>query len=332
MNPLDPFRPPPGLRSGFLQSVLASKRPAARIWRRAGIDLDALSTVQTLRCEDEHGAPVIMTGHYTPQPQARALVVLLHGWEGSHRSSYLYGVAAALHQAGHALFRLNLRDHGDTHHLNREMFHSARLREVLSALQQLQQTHADLPLVVLGFSLGGNFTLRVGLQGPAHGVHPRLCAAVSPVMTPAATLAAIDAGPALIHRYFIDKWHQTLQRKAAAWPGEYDFRRHYRIRSFVEITRAFVEDYTDYPTMESYLAAYTLTPAQLVASPTPLAILTAEDDSVIPAADFDGLGTEGAVRDFQRTRHGGHCGYVDRYSLHSWSERWAVAQVSQALG
>src|SRR5690606_23051049 len=130
MTPLAPFSPPPGLRNGFIQSVLASKRPAARLWRHAGIDLDALSAHEILQSEDEQGQPVTLTGYFTPHPQARALVVLLHGWEGSHQSSYLYGVAAALHQAGYALFRLNLRDHGDSHHLNRALFHSARLREV----------------------------------------------------------------------------------------------------------------------------------------------------------------------------------------------------------
>ena len=33
--------------------------------------------------------------------------------------------------------RLNLRDHGTTHHLNRELFHSCRLPEVVGAIQAL---------------------------------------------------------------------------------------------------------------------------------------------------------------------------------------------------
>ncbi len=332
MTALRPFSPAPGLGGAFLQSVLASKRPAVRLWRRSGIDLDASAAAELLECFDESGAPVRLQGYRNDQPTgARVQVVLLHGWEGSHQSNYLYGVAAALFADGHHVYRLNLRDHGGTHHLNREMFHSARLREVIQAVHTINRQHPTLPLVVIGFSQGGNFALRLGLHGPAQGLTPRLCAAISPVMRPGATLAAIDAGPKLIHRYFIDKWHQTLRRKEMAWPGAYDFSALYAQHRFLTITEAFVDAHTEYPSMSAYLDAYTLQPAQLMESPTPLAILTADDDSVIPVADFEGLRQAGSVVRYDRTPRGGHCGFVDRYSLHSWAEDWARAQVSAIL-
>jgi uncharacterized protein len=328
---LRPFRPAPGLGSAFVQSVLASKRPAPRLWRRAGIDLDRDAVTEVLDCRDEAGQPVRLQGYRSDHDGARVQVVLLHGWEGSHQSNYLYGVGCALYADGHHVYRLNLRDHGGTHHLNRDMFHSARLREVVDALSQVAARHPTLPLVVLGFSQGGNFALRIGLQGPGMGLQPRLCAAISPVMRPAATLAAIDGGPRLIHRYFIDKWHQTLRRKADAWPGQFDFSGLYAQHRFLAITEAFVDAHTDYPSMGAYLDAYTLQPEQLIESPTPLAILTAEDDSVIPIDDFAGLRQHGSVIRYDRTSKGGHCGFVDRYSLHSWAEDWARAQVIAAL-
>ncbi len=313
-----------------MQSLLASKRPARWLWRRRGVDLNAQSTLVTLDTADEQGAPVRLTGWYAPQPQAKSLVVLIHGWEGSHDSSYLYGLACTLHHAGHTIFRLNLRDHGSTHHgLNEGMFHSARLAEVLGAIRQIQRLDGgSLPLQVIGFSLGGNFALRVGLYGPAAGIEPALCIGISPALNPGSTLRAIDEGPTVINRYFLDKWRKTMDAKALAFPGRYDFTPHKRLRNFTEITRAFVADHTSYADLDAYLAQYTLRAEQLMASPTPLAILTAEDDSVCPPADFAGLSAGGNLKHYLATARGGHCGFIRNWALESWADALVTSWVA----
>lgn len=317
------YRPALGLRSAFMQSVLASKRPVRWLWRQRGLDLNARSSFHSFDTTDEAGEPVRLTGWHTPQAHAKSLVVMIHGWEGSHDSSYLYGLACALHAAGHAIFRLNLRDHGSTtHDLNRGMFHSARLKEVLDSIRAITQLDAaGENLQVIGFSLGGNFALRVGLHGPAAGVHPKLCIGISPAINPGSTLKAIDEGPAIIYRYFLDKWRKTMASKASAFPGQYDFSEQRQLRSFTEITRAFVASHTPYGSLDEYLSQYTLTPALLMASPTPLAILTAEDDSVCPPADFAGLSASGGMRHYLATPRGGHCGFIENWRMQSWGDR-----------
>ena len=64
--------------------------------------------------------------------------VLVHGWEGNAESLYILSLAQQLFDLGFDVVRLNLRDHGDTHHLNRELFHSCRLPEVVGAVQRMQ--------------------------------------------------------------------------------------------------------------------------------------------------------------------------------------------------
>lgn len=317
------YQPAWGLRSSFMQSVLASKRPVQWLWRQRGLDLNARSTLHHFDATDEEGEAARLSGWHTPQPGAKSLVVLIHGWEGSQDSSYLHGLACTLHAAGHAIFRLNLRDHGSTtHDLNRGMFHSARLREVMESLSAIARLDvAGVNLKVVGFSLGGNFALRVGLRGPEFGVHPRLCIGISPAINPGSTLKAIDEGPKIIHRYFLDKWRQTMAAKARAFPDLYDFSQQQQLQSFTDITRAFVAAHTAYDSLAAYLAQYTLTPAMLMAAPTPLGILTAQDDSVCPPSDFEGLDQAGAVRHYLATAHGGHCGFIENWRMQSWAER-----------
>ncbi|HSW14564.1 MAG TPA: alpha/beta fold hydrolase [Solimonas sp.] len=312
------FRPSALIRHAQVQSILATKSPRRRLWLRRGNQMEAVATRHELDCGDG----VRLLGFHSRQPAAtpsRGLALLIHGWEGSQDSVYLYSMACALYGAGYNVFRLNLRDHGGTHALNREPFHSARIAEVLGAVREAQRLDGGAQLFVVGFSLGGNFALRVGLQGPAAGVQPRLSIGISPAIHPESTVRAIDIGPPLIRRYFLDKWQKTLKAKKAAWP-ELDFSVYAMIPSFVETTRRFVADFTAYPSLDAYFEAYTLTPAMLASSPSPLAVLTAQDDPVIPFHYFDGLAVGGAVEAYLATAHGGHCGFIEDLRLSSWAE------------
>ncbi|AXQ28968.1 alpha/beta fold hydrolase [Solimonas sp. K1W22B-7] len=323
------FRPPLLIRHAQLQSLLATKSPRRKLWLKRGSRMEAVATRHELDCGDG----VRLAGFHSRQPAeqaSRGLALLIHGWEGSQDSSYLYSMACTLYAAGYNVFRLNLRDHGGTHHLNREPFHSARIDEVLGAARAAQQLDGDERLFVVGFSLGGNFALRIGLRGPAAGVNPQLSIGISPAIHPGSTLEAIEYGPLMFRLYFLDKWRKTLRAKKAAWP-EHDFSAYPGIRSFTESTRRFVADFTDYPSMDDYLAAYTLTPEMLLASPSPVAVLTAKDDPVIPYRYFEGLRAEGSVRAFLATEHGGHCGFIEDLRLRSWAEA-RVLELFEAAG
>ena len=61
------------------------------------------------------------------------------------------------------------------------------------------------------------------------------------------------------------------------------------LKIVVAITEKLVEEFTEYGTLDNSLAEYTLTPDMLMNSATPLALITARDDSVIPMCYFDGL-------------------------------------------
>ncbi len=314
------FRPNALLAPQLIQTVLATKRPVKRRWQKLGSIMEAVARQHLLDCGDG----VRLTGMHSRQPasrEPRGLVVLIHGWEGSHDSTYLYSMACQVFEAGWNVFRLNLRDHAGTHGLNEKLFHSARIAEVLNAIKAVQALDGNARLAVIGFSLGGNFALRVGLLGPAAGVTPLLSIGISPSIDPGATLRAIDDGPAVFKRYFLDKWRKTLAAKAEAWPGLYDFGDLQRYTSFVEITRRFVQDHTEYDTLDDYLATYTLTPPMLMGAASPLAILTAQDDTVIPIADFEGLGARGSVIAYDAPKRGGHCGFIENFALESWAEK-----------
>ena len=142
------FMPAPWLANPHLQSIMASS--ALRRFRMS-------RPMRTLReISEPHILPtasgVRLAGLHTPASvdRPRGLVMLFHGWEGSAESTYLVETAFSLWRAGYSVFRLNFRDHVDTHHLNPGSFHSCRIDEVVEACQEIQRLSPVRPLLQAG--------------------------------------------------------------------------------------------------------------------------------------------------------------------------------------
>lgn len=265
----------------------------------------------------------------SPADSSGRPVVLLHGWEGSADSLYLLSLARLLFEQRFEVVRLNLRDHGDTHHLNRELFHSCRLPEVVGAMRALQRHFAGRPLQLVGFSLGGNFMLRVAAQAGTAGLDLDRVIAVSPVLDPAATLTALERGLPLYQRYFVRKWRRSLRRKQGAWPGAYDLRELDRLRGLRSMTAEMVRCYSEFATLEDYLNGYAITGDRLAELEVPSVIFISLDDPIIPADALERLAPSAALS-ITLTRYGGHCGFFEQLAAPNWLERRILAALGGA--
>jgi predicted alpha/beta-fold hydrolase len=330
LAPDDDFRPPRWLRNRHLQSILPSL-PARRRWvmprtapLRAASQEILLDCGEGVRLQCFHSDPA-----RAGIARAERVAILVHGWEGNAEAIYILSLAQQLFALGFDVVRLNLRDHGDTHHLNRELFHSCRLPEVQGSIRRLQEMFAGKPLHLIGFSLGGNFMLRVAAQADA-ALNIANVIAVSPVLDPGATLSALENGFRPYHRYFVRKWLASLFKKQAAWPGDYDFSDFVRVPELRSLTAKLVVRYTEFATLEDYLNGYSITGNQLAGLAVPSSVITALDDPIIPIEGLKMLARPAALKVIV-TRHGGHCGFLEDLVAPSWVERWIVAQLAGAL-
>ncbi|HEX6833962.1 MAG TPA: alpha/beta fold hydrolase [Rudaea sp.] len=320
------FRPHPFLRNPHVQSVLASSGLRRLLFRRRRALLERDSTEHLLDC----GNGVRLQGFHTRQtvlPHARALVILLHGWEGSAQSSYILHTGSRLLAEGCDVFRLNFRDHGDTHHLNPDLFHSCRIDEVVGAVREIARRFPERPLAIGGFSLGGNFALRVGLRAPAAQIPLAWVFAVCPVISPRSGLYSIETAPWFYERYFLHKWRGSLRRKQAAFPQRALFSPDELRGNLRDLTRSLVLRHTDFGSLENYLDGYSIAGDALAALTIPATILTAEDDPVIPVAEFRELKLAASTQ-LTIVPHGGHCGFIRDLSLRSWSEEFIVERLA----
>lgn len=325
----DAFDPPALLRNTHVQSLLSSSVLRRIAFRRRGSALEHASVEHILNC----GGGVRLQGFYSAQtrrPSARALVVLLHGWEGSAQSNYILHTGARLLDEGCDVFRLNFRDHGGTQHLNGDLFHSCRIDEVVGAVAEVARLFGARVLIVGGFSLGGNFALRVALRAPAASLALAWTFAVCPVISPHASLASIEAAPWFYEFYFMHKWRASLRRKQALFPQRELFTRAELRGGLRGLTRNLVLRHTSFGTLENYLDGYSIAGDRLAGLSVPATILAAQDDPVIPIADFASLELAPAT-ELTIVPHGGHCGFIRNFALHSWAEDFILARMQQRL-
>lgn len=322
------FRPPPGLRSGHIQSLLARSFIRRQAVLRRSRALRSAAEVWTL----DGGDGIRLQGLYSAQPAAsRGLAVLLHGWEGSVHSNYVLANGARLYAEGFDVFRLNFRDHGETHHLNHEIFHSCRIDEVVNSLRDLQQRLGSARWFLAGYSLGGNFALRVALRAGTAGLNLGHVVAVNPVIDPAAAMVAMETGIRFYERYFERKWSRSLHIKQQCFPELYGEETWHEVRGLRQRTHYLATRHAGFESAEAYFEGYSIAGDRLAVLGVPSTLLTSADDPVVPVADFKAL-PDNPLLELIITRYGGHCGFLKNWKMESIAEDLIAERFLAASG
>src|SRR4051794_39572990 len=107
-------------------------------------------------------------------------LVVLHGLEGTIRSHYLLGVLARAKQLGWSADALIFRTCNGEVTRARRLYHSGETTDLAFVVNRLVREHPRQPLVLAGFSLGGNVLLKwLGEQGEQLPAEIRGAVAVS---------------------------------------------------------------------------------------------------------------------------------------------------------
>ena len=328
--PLDAadYLPPRLLRNPHLQSVLGSSGLRRRRGLRALAASGATTTGHIL--DGGNGARLQGLHSRVPGREGRATALLLHGWEGSADSGYMRLTAARLLARGLDVFRLNFRDHGDTHHLNEELFHSNRIDEVVHAAADMVQRLRVRDLVVAGYSLGGNHALRLGLRARVAGLPLRHIAAVCPLVDPATTMTSMERAPQIYDWYFRRKWRSSLVRKRELFPERFGYDDATLAQDMRGLIDMLARQHAGFGSVDDYFDSYSIAGDRLAALDVPASILMAEDDPVIPFADFRDWRLPVAAR-LEVARWGGHCAFVENFAGDGFAERWVAARLADAL-
>lgn len=248
---------------------------------------------------------------------SHGLVTLLHGWEGSSDSAYIKSTGKFLYDHGYDVFRLNLRDHGDSHEMNSGIFMGTLIEETFAAMKKISTLAGKNPLYLAGFSMGANFAIRIARKCADSPIaNLKHVAAINPPLDPMQATMSIDKY-VLLRKYFIKKWKKSLIKKQELFPALYDFSHVLDYATCMDMTEVLIKEYTPYKDAADYFQHYTIKKGYLDKVTVPLTVITAEDDPVIDVQDFYKVKVNKSVNLIIH-KYGGHCGYIQGLNFRSW--------------
>ena len=262
--------------------------------------------------------------------------ILLHGLEGSSRSTYIQGMAARLLAGGGRVTAVNFRSCARPNRRPR-LYHSGETSDFDFVARTIRTRAPHLPLVAFGASLGGNVLLKW------LGEHPgqRLLVAAATISVPydlGAGAKHLEAGARQVYVWrFLRTLKRKAQRVAQKFPEEgkkLQLTRAMRSRTFREFDDAATaplhgfRDADDYYTKSSSIA-------YLSRIDTPVLCVSAADDPFLPREVLDRARSVASPSvEFIVTQSGGHVGFVagPPWRTTFWAEetiaRWLTDKVA----
>jgi predicted alpha/beta-fold hydrolase len=257
------------------------------------------------------------------------IALLVHGLGGSHSSGYMERTAALLMKQGIRVVRVDLRGCGQGAHLARKTYNGACSEDIRAAATEIGRWEPSSPLILIGFSLGGNIVLKLAGEAadrPISGLE-RVAALAPPIDL--VRCASLLAAP--INRLYDQHFARTLvnqvRRHQRYFPDlpRVRFPRRLTLRIFDELYSAPRGGFAD--ALDYYRRASSLPLLSRITVPT--FILTARDDPFIAVEPFESLHVPAHVEVHVLAR-GGHLGFLgdDGAGGIRWAERriadWAA--------
>ncbi|MGE5193519.1 MAG: YheT family hydrolase [Deltaproteobacteria bacterium] len=245
------------------------------------------------------------------QPGART-ALMIHGLAGCHGSPYMRRIAARLNDRGVRTFRMDLRGCGAGAGLARLPYHSGRSEDAAAALRKIADLCPGSPTTLIGFSLGGNITLKLLGESPAD-LTANLDRAVA-ICPPVDLLQCVQSLARGVNRLYDRHFVRLLvdqvatQRRLIPDAPALDPRR--LPRGVYEFDEAFTAPVCGFGTAANY---YRLCSSnQFVPQiQVPTLIVAAADDPLIPGEVFTRLRLPPPVT-MLLTGSGGHLGFIGR--------------------
>ena len=307
-----PFVPHPLIRGGHAQTIAGAY---LMTW---GATQRARQHVVTLADGDQ----VVLHDDCPAGWQAGGRVALLiHGLSGSHASPYMQRAVARLTSRGIRVFRLDLRGCGAGLALARLPYHSGRSEDAAAAIECIAGLCPGSPLTLIGYSLGGNITLKLlGELGERSCGGLDSGIAVCPPIDLAQCAQRIGSrSNCLYDRHFVRMLERSVTVKRRLRPDVHAMPAGPRPRTLREFDELYTAPVSGFGTAENYYRLASARP-RLGDVRRPTLIIAADDDPMIPCELFRDVPPSEHLQ-IHVTRGGGHLGFIAKAPVRTDADR-----------
>lgn len=268
-------------------------------------------------------------------PEDAPMLLVVHGLEGDARRGYMCATYREMARVGIRTVGMNLRGCSGETNRHAYSYHLGSTQDIPVVLAWLRIRYPQVPLALMGFSLGGNITIKfTGEQGRALVGSLAAAIAVSPPFD-STRPARLNTFPSTLYRsYLLKNLRAKARTKATAITlaggnaeqgmtaqtlGAYDDAITAPLNGF-----ANADDYYRRASCGQFIAAIRI----------PTLIIRAKDDPFFyDDIPYDAVASNAHITGVF-TAHGGHCGFIEgwRRATHvDWAQQTAADWLKTVL-
>jgi predicted alpha/beta-fold hydrolase len=259
-----------------------------------------------------------------------ALVVILHGLEGSSESKYMQALSLVVKEEGLDSVSVNFRGCSGEPNRLLSSYHSGKTADLAEVFEYLDQNHEYDRYFLVGYSLGGNMALKYLGEG-RHGIPSRLDAAVA-VSVPCDLRGSSEEiskfwNTVYMQRFLISLKKKTLKKMEQFPEARLERERLSKVNNFFDFDNLYTApvhgfkdafDYWEQNSCSQYLNGIRI----------PSLLITATDDPFLSETCYPFKEARShKYFHLEATRFGGHVGYNSGFGRGSgfWLEKRIVS-------
>lgn len=265
------------------------------------------------------------------------LVMITHGLEGNAHSVYLRGIAHTLLEAKWDILAINLRSCSGEPNLRYDSYHAGKTDDLNRVVSYVLEHYNYQKILMVGFSLGGNLTLKyIGERGAQLPEPIKAAVAISVPCDLAASATHFNRFSNRVYRsYFLNMLKRKAREKIRQFPENIETLQAIKsIKTFMDFDTFYTAPVHGFQTAEAYWEQSSCA-AYLGGITRPTLLINALDDPFLPQACYPLAVAENHKSFFLEVpKYGGHVGFIERWrhQPHLWHERRTVEFFQHILG
>ena len=267
---------------------------------------------------------------------SKTLVLLIHGLEGSSKSRYIASTSNHLNKKGLDTVCFNLRSCSGEDNLLLSTYHSGKTEDVAFVIAHLLENYNYDNIVLVGFSLGGNLTLKY-LGEYQEKLSPRIKGGIA-ISVPVDITSAEQEMDKIKNKLYVEIFFKTLKNKilekAHKFP-EYPLNKDklFKATKFKHLEKLYTVPVFGFESPEDYWKKASSKP-YLLKIDRPTLLVNAKDDTFLSSACYP---TKAALQSknfyLEITDYGGHCGFIQSFKTqeNTWLEKRISSFISEKI-
>ncbi|MEX6625832.1 YheT family hydrolase [Tenacibaculum salmonis] len=297
----------------FMKDTIKYERKRITTWDADFIDLDFSKTKNS----------------------TKTLVLLIHGLEGSSQSNYMITSANSLNNGNYDTVCMNLRSCSGEDNLLLETYHSGKTDDVHFIVEHLADNYNYENIIIVGFSLGGNLTLKY--LGEYENISSKIKGAIA-VSVPIDLTSSQTELAKLKNKVYLNDFLRTLKIKILAKSAKFpDFKLDKELllkaTKFPHLEAQYTVPIFNFESPKDYWIKASSKP-YIKNIKTPTLLINSLDDSFLSEECFPYEEAENMNNFYLLTpKYGGHVGFITSFNIieNRWLEKSIISFIEDKI-